>query len=84
MSQLYNQTNLRSPTSSPQKIKIECKFKEMEVASKIAKKLCSYFVFHLKMSSKELLSQWKVDTVIENLPSPKELKFALKRNMIKS
>jgi hypothetical protein len=58
ISQLYNQTNLRSPNNSPSPVKSkpECKFKEMEVAVQMMTKLVSFFNFHLKMSAKDILS----------------------------
>lgn len=67
ISLLYNQTNLRSPGNSPLlkvQPKPECKFKKMEFAVQILKKLFGFFSLHFKLSSKDVLSQWKIDTLI--------------------
>jgi hypothetical protein len=84
ISQLYNETNLRSPnpSPSPEKINSECKFKKMEVAVRMMNKFVSFFVFHFKLAPKDLMSQWRIDTLMETIPTSKELKFLLKKKLL--
>jgi hypothetical protein len=75
----FNATNLRSPNPSPLLIeqktsgcfgsKAVCP--EMENTSKMMSKLISFFTFHYHMALKDPMSQWRLDTIVRNLPSAK-------------
>jgi hypothetical protein len=54
----------------------------MEFAVLILKKLFGFFVMHFKLASRDMWSQWKVDTIIECLPTPKELRYMMKRKLL--
>ena len=53
-------------------------FPEMITSFHIIKKVLSFFSFHLKMSSKDVHSQWRLAILMDTLPSLRQLRLALK------
>lgn len=84
----YNYTNLRSPVQSPisvnqiEKQQSDEMFDQMATSIKIISKMLNFFTFHLQLANKDPASQWRIETIIDNIPSIKQLDYAFSRKFI--